>query len=356
MSAFSSLLRFKPPEGLDDSELRRLSLLQFCGLAAIVSMVAYAGLHAVAGRRVLLGPILLSLACIPFYALSMALNRRARPGPARLLFSTLLTSSIFASTWFFLGKAPGMHFFFLLSAVVPLLLWPLRKFLPILAFMGLNLAGFVLVQFRADESAILVKAFPRGWLGFYNVMSIVSTYATTVAVLAFFQKRADEDAKALGHKARAMEELMLKYEELSKTDPLTGLLNRRALLLCMEEERIRMTRNHAAFSLLLLDVDHFKAVNDGYGHDLGDQVLVGIARGLSGALREVDRIGRWGGEEFLVLLPDTNLEGAAVAAEKLRARIAELAFAAEGATLRCTVSIGVAAHTKEDENLDATLA
>lgn len=129
-------------------------------------------------------------------------------------------------------------------------------------------------------------------------------------------------------------------------DPLTGLLNRGALEALIEREIARQNRGGAPFSLALLDVDCFKTINDEHGHHFGDQVLQGLVRAWCGRLRASDTLGRWGGEEFLVLLPETNLEGAQQAAEELRRISEELVFPGN---VRVSISAGVAEHgTKED--------
>jgi two-component system, cell cycle response regulator len=131
---------------------------------------------------------------------------------------------------------------------------------------------------------------------------------------------------------------------LATTDMLTGLLNRRAFLDAIERERARSDRHAFPLSLLLLDVDHFKAVNDGRGHDAGDAVLRGIARVLEGVARKSDFVSRWGGEEFVVALPQTGEAGARIAAERVRRAVATEAYRVPdgGDPIRATISIGVA--------------
>jgi len=345
----------KPPSGTDDAEVRRLALLQFSALLGIVSMLGYAGLHLVVSWQTLGANALLSLGCIPCYGLVMVLNRQGYPHLAKVVFCTVLTGSMFLATYVFLGKTPGMHFFFLLAALVPLLYWELKRFVPIFFFMALSLAGFSLVEFRSEEIGLLVPTFPPHWVAFYNAMSFLATFVTVVVLLVYFQFRADTDAKNLDQRARLMEALMHQYEALSKIDPLTELLNRRAILAFLDDEAVRMNRNHLGFAVLLLDIDFFKNVNDSHGHQAGDAVLKAFSAILTGSLREVDRVGRWGGEEFLVLLPDTPLEGALVVAEKIRSAVANHRFPVGAFLLDCTVTIGVALHDVRSGDIDATI-
>jgi two-component system cell cycle response regulator len=135
-----------------------------------------------------------------------------------------------------------------------------------------------------------------------------------------------------------------RLEHLATTDPLTALLNRRALTERLTTEMERALRYDGTVALLLIDLDHFKRVNDTHGHLVGDAVLRGVAELLTQAVRTSDLVGRYGGEEFLVVLPETDDEGAASFAERVRERVAAHEFRAwdDGRALRMTASIGVA--------------
>jgi two-component system cell cycle response regulator len=140
------------------------------------------------------------------------------------------------------------------------------------------------------------------------------------------------------------------YEDarrLATTDTLTGLLNRRAFLDAIERERARSDRHAFPLSLLLLDVDHFKRINDNRGHAAGDAVLQGVARVLVAVARKSDFVARWGGEEFVVGLPQTSDAGARVAAERVRRAVAAELHAVPdgGEPVQVTVSVGVASAT-----------
>jgi diguanylate cyclase (GGDEF)-like protein len=134
-----------------------------------------------------------------------------------------------------------------------------------------------------------------------------------------------------------------QMEYLALHDGLTGLLNRRALHEHAEAELSRAARSATPFSLILLDVDHFKSINDQYGHAAGDAALRLVANTLTQQVRAYDAVGRWGGEEFLILLPNTALAEARAAAERIREAIeaARLPLV-EGGGVRLTASLGVA--------------
>lgn len=141
-----------------------------------------------------------------------------------------------------------------------------------------------------------------------------------------------------------------RLETLATTDPLTQLLNRRALLERLGAELDRAARYASYASLLLVDIDHFKDINDTHGHLAGDEVLRDLAQLLLGAARAVDVVARYGGEEFVILLPETPTDGALAFAERLRERVGSHEFAGRSLArpLRLTVSIGVATYPAPD--------
>jgi diguanylate cyclase (GGDEF)-like protein len=143
---------------------------------------------------------------------------------------------------------------------------------------------------------------------------------------------------------------------LATLDPLTGALNRRSFFerggLALDEAR----RNGGPVSALMIDADHFKRVNDTYSHAGGDAVLRALVAALKQETRGGDLIGRLGGEEFAVLLPQTGMDAAQHTAERLRAAVAALAVDVDDAVVRFSVSIGLAAHSGADDGLDALLA
>ena len=131
---------------------------------------------------------------------------------------------------------------------------------------------------------------------------------------------------------------------LARTDALTGLPNRREILARVRAEVERSERSRRPVSLLMLDLDYFKAVNDRYGHAAGDRVLQAVAEAGLGALRRIDSIGRIGGEEFLVVLPESDAADARIAAERLRAAIAAERIRMTDQSIGITVSVGAVTH------------
>jgi diguanylate cyclase (GGDEF)-like protein len=142
-----------------------------------------------------------------------------------------------------------------------------------------------------------------------------------------------------------------ELELLAKTDALTGVLNRGGLMESISSEINRTVRYHCDFSLLMVDLDHFKFVNDNHGHQVGDQVLIETAEILNQACRNTDSLGRYGGEEFIILLPETLIDSASIIAERIRNSIEKHHFCNDSTeSINLTCSIGVTAfHDTDDQ-------
>ncbi|HCE6607956.1 TPA: biofilm formation regulator diguanylate cyclase SiaD [Pseudomonas aeruginosa] len=157
-------------------------------------------------------------------------------------------------------------------------------------------------------------------------------------------RRLEKVARISDRYQQMMRDLNLALKEASIRDPLTGLPNRRMLLERLREENERSQRHGQSYVLAMLDVDFFKQVNDTWGHDSGDRVLVEIARAMESELREYDLCGRWGGEEFLLLLPQTRLQDAGPVLERVRDSVRTLAVRVDTEALSVTASVGVTEH------------
>jgi diguanylate cyclase (GGDEF)-like protein len=134
---------------------------------------------------------------------------------------------------------------------------------------------------------------------------------------------------------------------LSTADPLTGAYNRRHFMAVMEQEQKRAERYATSFSLLMLDIDHFKRLNDNYGHPVGDEAIKAMAAACQKHLRPTDMLCCYGGEEFIISLPHTDEAGAVIAGERIREAVSQIAIPAGDQTVRFTVSIGVTSFVKK---------
>jgi len=149
--------------------------------------------------------------------------------------------------------------------------------------------------------------------------------------------------------AEEKELMVQELRRLANTDGLTGVYNRSKIEQILTIEVLRSRRYKHPLSIIIADIDHFKAVNDTFGHTVGDAVLSGIASMMKDHIREVDTLGRWGGEEFLIVCPETTLEGAKKLAEKLRKKIEKQSFKEIGCK---TISMGVAQIAKDEWDED----
>jgi diguanylate cyclase (GGDEF)-like protein len=146
--------------------------------------------------------------------------------------------------------------------------------------------------------------------------------------------------------------MLTRWELAASTDYLTGLANRRSVVLAGNRAFLAAQRHHTAISVAVIDVDHFKNINDRFGHDVGDLALKHIVTVLESIGRKTDLLGRFGGEEFVVLLEQTNQEQASVIAQRMRLAIQNSVFDLSGYDTNMTVSIGLATIQESDRSFD----
>jgi diguanylate cyclase (GGDEF)-like protein len=180
-------------------------------------------------------------------------------------------------------------------------------------------------------------------------------FILTIGQCAFLGLYGSSLRKMLYHRSFELKAANKRIEELAELDELTGSFNRRCIMRMLEDEIARARRANAPCSIALIDLDLFKRINDAYGHPTGDEVLRTFAITVFANIRTIDRFGRYGGEEFLLLLPDTSNEGATRILDRLRAMVADLDWRAFSAALRVTISAGVATLAP-DEKPDTLLA
>jgi two-component system cell cycle response regulator len=204
-----------------------------------------------------------------------------------------------------------------------------------------------------DETAILAIEDEDALAGPANAPVLVRPVEfgqETIASLALSPKGVSDpqDARVLDVIARElggplrMAMLVEEAQHAATTDPLTGIMNRRAMLAALDIEQSRSERHGYPMSLLLLDVDHFKTINDQHGHAMGDQVLAALGRLLAGEVRKTDFVGRWGGEEFVGVLSGADEDGAWKGAERIRSAVERLELRNDkGQPVPVRVSIGV---------------
>lgn len=198
-----------------------------------------------------------------------------------------------------------------------------------------------------DSLATQVRFINIGMGGVAALLGLGIAIFVTRSIKRLYQQIEEKNEKLTENNGR--------LEALSTTDPLTELPNHRALLATLKQELERTLRYNRPCSLLFLDIDHFKALNDGYGHGAGDMVLREFADVISAATRSMDTAGRWGGEEFVVVLPETSSEEAQEVAERIRKAVSFHAFEISGG-LHLTCSIGIASYPEHALDQDALIS
>lgn len=184
---------------------------------------------------------------------------------------------------------------------------------------------------RQDEIGILAKHF--------NIMH--HTIKRQIAELNAHREMLEQEVQ---ERTKELEEANKKLDLISRTDELTGLPNRRDMLRTIDNEIQRVTRSKKPFCFIFIDIDHFKNVNDTYGHACGDEVLKHVSATIRNLLRKYDVLARYGGEEFLTLLPETDLEGAKIVAERFRKTIEDTTVIFGKLSIKVTITLGVARY------------
>jgi diguanylate cyclase len=183
-------------------------------------------------------------------------------------------------------------------------------------------------------------SLPHG--SYLERFATMSVFILTIGRCMFLGIFSSSMRQSLYQSGLKLREAYRRIEELAELDELTGSYNRRSIMRMLDEEIARAARNGSSCSIALMDLDWFKRINDAFGHPTGDEVLRTFAITTFANIRSVDRFGRYGGEEFLLVLPDMGLDSAARATDRLRAIIADLDWSAFAPNLKVTISAGVA--------------
>ncbi|MFV3075578.1 diguanylate cyclase [Niveispirillum fermenti] len=187
----------------------------------------------------------------------------------------------------------------------------------------------------------------RSWIRFLSLIVLLSAGAGMVMLLERSRIAKLSEAKSMlearvAERTQSLREANDRLAELATRDALTGIHNRRAFMERLDQEWSANLRHQQPFCVLMLDLDHFKEINDNFGHLVGDTVLREVAQRIAGALRETDLLARYGGEEFAVLMSHTDAAAARIAADRIHEAVGGAPFRLEGLSLSVTISIGVA--------------
>ncbi|MCK0538278.1 GGDEF domain-containing protein [Alcanivorax quisquiliarum] len=343
-------LQQAPALALDDHRLAlghvRTALL-ISMLHTLVAIVYFQGGYMTGGALTL--AVLLAGAWAGNLVLAMLVWRRrtlGRQDPTlSLQWNLWLTASVLTTAYFMNEFRLSMAMLFFAA----MLLASFRQALPgLLLVSGAGMAGYLLVlilvwQQRGLQMNLTLEMLQ--WLLF--CITAVSFVITGVGINAL--------RSSLTAKNRQLNDALAQAREMAIRDELTGLFNRRHIMELLAQQRALAESGEYRFTVCFVDLDHFKRINDRFGHGSGDRVLRRFAQIAHETLREADYIGRLGGEEFVLVLPQSDAQGAAQVAERLRAALAAEDFSPLDPALSASVSIGIAEY-RPGENLKDTLA
>lgn len=299
-------------------ERRNIRMVNYAVLIGIICFTGFDCVYLFSNVTVFLPVILLVLMFLPLLVFCIYLNYIKKHLLACILANLFFTFAIFLPLSLYMGSGIGNHYYFLMLAFVPVLTLRPEQIGLIVPLSGLNIFAYYWVEYTPP----LIKN-----LSYYLTydtarhMKDVSTFTAIVIVLTIVwvnQRILIRNEMELSGKTTKLKVALDHLRELATIDHLTGLYNRSYFDIRVLNEISRAKRYTAPLSMIIFDLDYFKGINDTYGHDVGDQVLKRAAMITSENIREADVLARWGGEEFVILVPQTNLEGAAHLAEKLR--------------------------------------
>ena len=332
-------VKAQAPESSD--HVKRIVLMTILALAWAGSAMAWALMEALGSSSAVLR-VVFALNVV-FHPLMFVITwKRLLPlsvvGMGCLLFAAGLCAACMALGLYSPTYGAGID-------LLPLYLW--IPVIYVLAFTlvehktGLKLSLAILLLFVAISLPHIIERFDRPFVNFTIQLHVVS--AVLITALYFFS----------GYQRRFQIAQFTADElaRLANTDVLTGLANRRRMIEVIESELARFERYGHVFSLILIDIDHFKAVNDRFGHSVGDQTLAALSARANQVLRHVDTLGRWGGEEFVVILPETGFDETLAKATALCEHVAGTPLVGEHLL---TISCGVTSVAKDD-NADTLL-
>ncbi len=305
----------RPPDPAEHRAGARY-LLSWTAIFLVVDVLVALLAHSTIAGVVLVRVI--EAAALGFSMLNVAVLTLRRPqSPLMLVYGIAIMSFALSSVAFLLGS-PWNHMWWLAHVIFA--------------------SGFFLLSYGVAQSFLTTRSF--------------ATIYSREELNARLAREMDRTKSALKELNRTNQ----KLARLAATDPLTGAANRRHFIACLETEVVRAQRDGTPFSLLALDLDNFKWVNDAYGHQVGDTVLQGFVRACLDAMRPYDGVARVGGEEFMVLLTRTSLDAALAIGERIRMAIASTTFAGEiGRKVSITVSIGISQFGRDGRTIDALL-
>lgn len=298
-----------------------------CQIAGSVDVIFFFMFHALGS------PILawVNVASVTMYVVAYrALGKRRNRLAIALIWAEVIVHACLGIV--LIGWESGFHYYLLMF--IPALFVSMALGKAVIALLGLwsYYVGLIVLMWYIEP----LQPIEPGALLAVNLFNLTVVFAM-FSYLSFFYLKKVSTANR-------------KLQEMATTDPLTKLFNRRHMTDLAKKELSRYERNGHPVSFIVLDVDHFKVINDEHGHEAGDYVLTQVARVIKEQLRTQDLVARWGGEEFLALLPDTTTEDARIGAERVReGLLAQEWRIPSGEVVSLTISAGVSELRPEDD-------
>ncbi|MDD4911252.1 MAG: GGDEF domain-containing protein [Sideroxydans sp.] len=327
LSQVSTWVHWGVESHLDHTTKRKILLTNIAALLAIVSLGSYALLFTFIGNPALINVIYTQIPFYPMLVLVLHLNSQGRNCQARwLLVFAIVASQIVASLISF-GSFVNSYYSYILFALGAIVVFPLERWKSIAFIFVVNIGLFLYFEFNWVEPAPALLQLDNDVARLIRQLFPTTSFVSVLLLMGIVEFIAARSERRL--------------EGLSITDPLTLLPNRRYFENTFKLEVAQSQRSATPLALAILDIDYFKQVNDTYGHDVGDQVLVHISTLLRRSTRAGNVIARVGGEEFALLLPNTKPSEALEIAERIRTNIEETSYSHDGRRLPVTVSIGI---------------
>jgi len=312
---------------MDYTEKRKVLSTNAAAIFGIFSLLVLNTIFLSVGNKAMFDVVIFH---IPFYLLFASipwLNHKGWSNFTRWFFSFLFLASVLVPILVSFGSFLHTQNYLLLCAISPIVLFPTRQWRAIVLIFLTSLVIYLLIENIGINPRVEIfgmsKSTVQGLRGIYD-----SSVGITLFIFIWFIELTSEQQEK-------------KLQTLSVTDKLTDLPNRRFFEISFNQEVAKCRSEKGLLNLAILDIDHFKHINDTYGHDVGDKILINLSQNLRNTIRAGNIVSRIGGEEFAVLIPKNTLSEAAVVAERLRQAIEANDYRLNDQLLKTTISIGL---------------
>ena len=337
--------RLFPDDRRQALRVRRQLLASATALLACVALFIGHGLGLLPLRIAIAGSAIIMVLIVLFFSLfRTGLNLRF--SDASLTTEQIAASILFLA--YIMYYAPALRNSLSLFYMVAMLFGVLR-------LETRRLLGLALLALAAHSAMLLLAALNEPGIDLTAAMIQLAVLFMVLPWFAFMGGYVNSLRHRLSDSNRQLKDAIGRIEQIAIRDELSGAFNRRHLMDVLAREQSRARRLGSGFAVCLFDIDHFKIINDRFGHAAGDAVIRHVVVIAEAGLRSVDVVGRYGGEEFLLVLPDTDSRGAGAVAERIRADVEAAGFPQVPSDHRVTATFGAAAH-QPDEAVDALLA